>query len=320
MDVTFQPVTRIPKVERFLVDQVVGAFFAGNRKAGPWPVPDDLPHEAVIIPGPAGGSLAARWFPAVAPRGTVVLAHPDRRYGQHWFVREGWVHFLHEAGFDVLTFDFPGYGGTPKGSMYYYEHTIAAAHFARRWSGGFPVHLVGLSMGAFAVANASPELDFVESLVLESPYPTIGDWYGRGVARMAFDAMSAMFPTTAGRISAVRNLPRSSARRILVAAPAKDRITSPELSRRVAESGPAGRTQHLEVPACDHLGLFRTSAGYRAAVLETLGLTKAEAARHAAPTLGVNAKAESPAAVAGSDSDPAAPRQASRDALISNAM
>lgn len=49
------------------------------------------------------------------------------------------------------------------------EDVLAAARLARDWSGGLPVHVLGVSMGAFAPCNAAPRLGFVRTLLLESP-------------------------------------------------------------------------------------------------------------------------------------------------------
>lgn len=269
--------------ERRLVGTLVRAVFMRDRRAGPWPVPRDLRHRAFRLRGNSGADLAARWFPAEASRGAVVLAHPDRRYAQHWFVREGWAPWLVRAGFDVLTFDFPGYGDSRGGSTYFFEDVLAAAEAARARTRG-PVHVVGLSMGAFAAMNASPDLDFVEGLVLESPYPDFNSWYGKGPFHWAMEAFDRAFPRSAALIDGEANIARASAQRILVAATPDDRTTPIALSRRVAAAAPRDRTQVLELPGLEHLDLFRSSARYREAVLETLGVPEDEASALARPS------------------------------------
>lgn len=252
-------------LERRVAGAFVKTLFLRDRRGGPWT--PDLPHRPVEFEGNTGARIAGHWFSAARPRGAVVLAHPDRRYGKHWFVKEGWVAFLLENGYDALTFDFGGYGGSRGPATYYHEDVVAAARFAQRWSGGFPVHVVGASMGAFAAANASPRLDFVESMVLESPYPSFNAWYRGGAAHHAMRAFDALFPRSSAAIQADRNVARAAPRRILVAWSEADEVTPPALSRAIADAAP--RATRYVAPKAAHLALFQ-DAGYREAILAAL--------------------------------------------------
>lgn len=256
------------RIERKIVGAVVRRVFWGDRRGKPWGVPAFLEHEPVSFRGNSGARLAGRYFPHPAPKGVVVLAHPDRRYGQHWFVRDGWVEWLLRNGYEVLTFDFAPFGASRGGSTYLHEDVLGAVAFARRWSGGQPVHVVGLSIGAFAAANASPSLD-VESLVLESPYPTFNAWYGRGWGKWAMAVFDRAFPRTAKAIQAHENVAHARAKRILVVASPDDEVTAIGLSRAVFDAAPR-HARWFEVPGAGHLGLFDDER-YRAAVLHTLG-------------------------------------------------
>ena len=260
-------------IERRLVGSFVRRVFWGSRRGKAWPVPDHLPHDEVRFPGNSGATLAGRYFTHPAPKGVVVLAHPDRRYGGHWFVKEGWVEWLLRHGFEVLEFDFAPFGASRGGSTYLHEDVAGAVAFARRWSGGLPVHVVGLSIGAFATLNASPRLD-VESLVLESPYPTFNAWYGKGWGKGAMEVFDRLFPRTAAAIQAHENVARAKAKRILVVASPDDAVTPIGLSRQVFANAPR-RARWLEVPGA-HLALFG-HARYRAAVLATLSPDEQEA-------------------------------------------
>jgi len=248
-----------------LAGAFVKAAFLRGRRGGPW-VPD-IPHTRVGFEGNTGARLVGHWFAARDAKGAVVLAHPDRRYGKHWFVKEGYVAFLVENGFDVLTFDFTGYGESRGPATYYHEDVVAAARVAEHWGGRLPVHVVGVSMGAFAAANASPRLDFVRSLALESPYPTFNSWYGDGPMLHAMRLFDRAFPRSSAAIQADRNLARAVPSRILVAWSPSDEVTPPALSRRMAEVAP--HAQRLEVDA-PHLA-FLKDARYREALLAHLG-------------------------------------------------
>lgn len=260
------------RFERRLVGLFVRSTMFRRRHATGWSVPAGLTHREVRFEGNTGADLAGRLFPHPDPRGIVVLAHPDRRYGQHWFVKEGWIAWLQEHRFSALTFDFTNYGASRGGSTYLFEDLVAAARLARELQPGLPVHIIGLSLGAFSAANASADLDFVESIALESPYPSFNSWYegdGHRVGKAAMALFDRTWPRTAALIQADRRIAHATAKRILVAASSSDEVTSSALSRRVAAGAPAARTTFFEVGGVPHLGLF-ARPDYRAALLATL--------------------------------------------------
>lgn len=257
-------------LERRVVGALVKTAFLRDRRRAPSAPPEHLPSREVTLEGNTGASLAARWYPAERPRGTVVLAHPDKRAAKGWFVKAGYVDLLHENGYDVLTFDFVGYGGSHGPATYYHEDVVAAARFAEAWSGRLPVHVIGVSMGAFALANASPQLSFVTSITLESPYPSFNAWYGRGREARVMRGFDRLFPRSSAAIQADRNVRRAAPRRILVSWSDADEVTPPALSEAVARAAPAERTLTMRLPGAKHLG-FLASEAYRQALLKHLG-------------------------------------------------
>ncbi|HUR67750.1 MAG TPA: alpha/beta fold hydrolase [Candidatus Thermoplasmatota archaeon] len=255
-------------MERKVAGALVQSLWLRDRRGGPWFPPAHLKHTPVAFEGNTGARIAGTWFPADKPRGAVVLAHPDKRYAKHWFVKEGYVELLLSEGYDVLTFDFTGYGESHGPATYYHEDLLAAARFADHWAGGFPIHVLGVSMGAFAAANASPHLDFVRTLILESPYPSFNAWYAKGASKLAIEAFDALFPATGRAIKADANIARAAPTRILIASSTRDEVTPPALTKRVADAAPADRTRVHELDA-PHLG-FLQDPNYREAMLATL--------------------------------------------------
>ncbi|MEA3137394.1 MAG: hypothetical protein QOC71_1675 [Thermoplasmata archaeon] len=265
--------------EKRVVGALVKALFFRGRRGGPWDPPLGMDVSEVWFEGNSGARLHGWHVRHPKPRGIVVLAHPDRRYGKQWFAREGWLSWLHEAGFESIAFDFPVYGRSGGGSTYLHDDVAAACRLARDRRPDLPVHLVGLSIGAFASLNAAPGLDFLDGLVLESPYPTFEAWYDQGGQRgqgdrapghgKANSLLGRLFPKTYRRIDAGANAPDVRARRILVAGAVDDEVTPIGLTREVADRLPADRTTRLELPGVRHLGLFQR-AEYRQAVLRTL--------------------------------------------------
>lgn len=260
------PRARDRRRARWLYDRTWGR----TRKGAGWP----LPEGTQTIQAPTPGGDVRLWHLTGAPgAGTVVLAHPDRRYGGHWFVREGWIEALQERGLGVVWFDQPGYGRGNGGSPFLYENVAAACLRAQRLDAG-PVRLIGISLGAFAAAIAAAHVPLA-AVVLESPYPTFGDWYrGRGwsIERAAIGAWSLAFGKSmpavdAGHLFSTTRMPA------LVAWSRSDETTAAALSRALADVRPT-QTYEGDSP---HLGLW-ADPGYRAAVMDFL-----ESASTAAP-------------------------------------
>ncbi len=270
-----------------IVGAVVRGFFLRGRRGGPWPVPDHLSAERVTLTGNSGARIAALHVRHDAPRGIVVLAHPDRRYGKHWFLREGWVDWLLSNGLEAVLFDFAAYGESSGGSTYFHDDVAAACEYAHEARPDLPLHLVGLSLGAFACINASPRLPPIDGLVLESPYPTFASWYAEARGQRALGVLNSAFGavarTTYRRIDAGANAAAVRAQRILVVASADDAVTPIGLSESVAAGLPAERTRVMRLRG-EHLGLFR-DATYRLAILETLAPTPPTAGQRLYPRL-----------------------------------
>ena len=257
------------RIERKLVGKMVRNVLGWNPPPRTQPILTQLPWEPFTFEGNTGARIAARWFGIDDPRGTFVLAHPDRRAAQQWFLPKGYIEFLQDAGYDVMTFDFAGYGDSRGGSTYLVEDLIAAHRAARARTRG-PVHVLGVSIGAFQAANAAPYLDGLGALILESPFPTFNAWYGRGWGRWSMSVFDLVFPKTSALIQAHKNIAHAKAKKILIVAADGDRVTPVELSEHVMESAPAGRSEFLRLNGHDHLTLFETSPVYRQRILDVL--------------------------------------------------
>lgn len=257
------------RIERRLVEKMVRNVLGWRPPPRTQKSLTFLAWEPVTFEGNTGARIAARCFDAPDARGTVVLAHPDRRAGQQWFLPKGYIEFLHDAGYNVMTFDFAGYGESRGGSTYLVEDLIAAYRFATSRT-DLPIHVLGVSLGAFQAANASPYMRGLGALILESPFPTFNAWYGRGWGRLSMSIFDRLFPNTSALIQAHKNIANAHARRILVVGAEGDRVTSIRLSQTVMDAAPAARSEFLRLNGHDHLTLFEASPEYRKRILEVL--------------------------------------------------
>jgi len=109
------------------------------------------PWQRVRIPRSYGtGTLAATWFPAAGPaRGAVLLAPPWQRWGRAYFHRRGRLQALRDAGYHSLTVDLPGFGGSGPPAGFYDRDLADAAAYLDRCCPGLPLHLWGVSSGAY---------------------------------------------------------------------------------------------------------------------------------------------------------------------------
>ncbi len=233
-----------------------------NRNGGPWEAPANTRSETVTTPL---GEMVVRRLVGEPGQGTVVLAHPDRRYGGHWFVKEGIVNDLHAAGYGVAWYDNPGYGQGKGGSPYLAENVLNVAAAAKDWDAG-PVRVFGVSLGSFATAIAAPYMPWVSHIVLESPYRNFMSWYeGKdgSIDKLAMRVFGLLFRRDAERLDARTSIGDFQGKAMISVAE-QDDITPPHLSEAVGEGNDV--TWHRS-PTAKHLHMWQDSA-YRAAVLD----------------------------------------------------
>ena len=162
-------------------------FLAPVQRPWRWPGGDEAEAdwESVQIEVTGGHwsprySVAGLWRPAAAPsKGAVVLAHHLWPGAKGYFLKYGHARMLREAGYDVLVFDFNGFGESPSVGFDYEWEVRAAGLEAARRSGGKPVALFAQCFGAgwgAMKAVAEPGQPF-QALVAVSPYPSLLEYY-----------------------------------------------------------------------------------------------------------------------------------------------
>jgi pimeloyl-ACP methyl ester carboxylesterase len=107
------------------------------------------PWEDVSIERPGAGPLGGTWYPAQGPRGAVLLVHPWLEWGKSYFHRRGRVQALRAAGYHSLAVDLGGFGGTRREPGFLDRDVEAAFQHLRRLAGDLPLHVWGVSAGAY---------------------------------------------------------------------------------------------------------------------------------------------------------------------------
>lgn len=133
--------------------------------------------EPITFEGWTGGELVGLWGAARGPaRGTIVLAPPTSKKAKGYFLDFGHGRFLRHEGYNVLMFDFNGFGESPLRSFQYPHDVLAAGREARRRAPEQPVGLFGVCFGAVygLCAVTYPDHGFTAA-VFESPYASVDE-------------------------------------------------------------------------------------------------------------------------------------------------
>jgi hypothetical protein len=190
-------------------------FFYPDRTIYTTPAQFGLAATEVAIPGPQGSRLHGWWLPAEGPaRGTVLHLHGNAANISNHLPLVAW---LPKAGFNLLTFDYRGFGrsdGEPSldGVV---QDGLAALAWLRQQRGVDAQKLVVLGQslgGATAVRVVAADAAGVKLLVLDCPFSSY-----RGIARDAVRASwlrwvaPAALPLLPGHekdpLTAIRTLP-----------------------------------------------------------------------------------------------------------------
>jgi hypothetical protein len=150
--------------------------FPDRHNRGMTPASYELAFEEVRFQSPDGVSLAGWWVPASQNRGTAVLLHGLNR-SRVEMIRK--VPFLNQLGWNALLFDQRRHGesGGEVGSFGAREQAdaLGAAALARERSGGAPVVMWGVSLGAATATLATAADASVSGLVADSSFRSLRD-------------------------------------------------------------------------------------------------------------------------------------------------
>ena len=138
----------------------------------PWLTPGDagLDYSDVILSTADGLHLAAWYVPAATPNApTVLLAHGLQ--DSKWTLLR-LIPWLHEAGYNVMAFDFRGHGQSDKRPTTVGREEVLDVQAALGWleaeGAGDQVAALGQSLGAAALVNTAAIDDRLDALVLDS--------------------------------------------------------------------------------------------------------------------------------------------------------
>lgn len=211
------------------------APLAGNEPFPRTPADVSLRYQDLSIRTETGGRLAGWWIPSRAPRGTVVVCNGSFETMADWVP---YAPFFHDRRFNLLLWDYPGYGRS-LGALSERSCRAAAAAAVRAAadfsSTDTPILLYGHGIGAAFAASAA-SLPRVSGLVLESPFASAADLARRLYPSLPLDRVLSVSFDSAAATAALPGLPK------LIAHSPNDEVVPFASARLLADTAAAPKS------------------------------------------------------------------------------
>lgn len=191
-------------------------------------------------------------------RGNIVCAHPMGVEAKGYYLKYGHGQRLREGGFNVLLFDFNGFGESGNGDILYPLDVVAAARALRERAPGLPLGALGLSFGAaWTLSALSEEEHGIQAVAVESAFTTLEEyWHRYLVPYVMLRVLTKVIPGVLGRLRPIVQMGtiRGSPSLLLIYGD-QDTVTPPSMGERLiaASSLPEGRRSMWVVPGAKHV-------------------------------------------------------------------
>lgn len=147
--------------------------------------------------------------------GNVIMAHPVGKEAKGFFIKNGHASFLRDRGFNVMVFDFNGFGESEEGNFDYPADILAAGNEIQKIVPELPVALIGASFGAgWSICALSRGHNF-STVVIEGCFTTLAEYWQRyPFAHFVLKILSKVKPElekslrSIAQISTIKNQPK----------------------------------------------------------------------------------------------------------------
>jgi alpha-beta hydrolase superfamily lysophospholipase len=239
---------------------------------------------SIQISSKSGGQLSGifRRTHQENAKGTIVCAHPYGHAAKGFFFKHGHARMFLDGGYNVLLFDFNGFGQSSIGNFEFPLDVIAAGYKAVELAPDLPVGLHGVSFGAAWSICALSQYDHpFSTCIAEGTFTTLEEYWMRNKwAFRALRTLSLAQPRLANRLRPIDQIKAIRQGNMLLLYSTGDETTSesmghrlydacglPEEQKRLTVFQDAPHTKYIEAHPL----------GYRQTVLNFLGETLPQA-------------------------------------------
>jgi predicted alpha/beta-fold hydrolase len=193
-------------------------------------------------------------------KGTIVLGHPMGKEAKGYFIKNGYTDLLRENGFNVLVFDFNGFGESTHGNFSYHEDIVAASVKAFELTPDLPIGYHGISLGGqwatIAFADASHKYSFA---IVESAATTLEEfWVKIPFAHAMLKLLYLMMPTYRKQIRMIDRIKEAkNIKSLLLIYSHADEWVPVEMGMRFKENSPV-TTAFWTVQNANHAAIMKS--------------------------------------------------------------
>ncbi|MCE7996591.1 MAG: prolyl oligopeptidase family serine peptidase [Roseivirga sp.] len=161
---------------RLLKKPFFGRFMVPWRN--PLPEQERKNWQPINVKSKTGAELQLLWYQQQNARGAIVLGHPMGKAAKGVFLKNGHASRLIEKGFNVMLYDFNGFGESQMGSFNFYHDAEAAGLKAKELSPGLSLGYHGISLGGMWICPVlSKETNPFKYVILESAATTLPEFW-----------------------------------------------------------------------------------------------------------------------------------------------
>ncbi len=195
--------------------------------------------------------------------GTVVLAHPASVAAKGFWLRRGHAELFRKLGYDVIVFDFNGWGESPPVAIDFPTDLVAVGRYAKARAPELPVVGVGTSFGAghLLCTLALPEHSY-DVVVAEAPWYSLPNYWRPYLPQYVVTKLSQVFyPRMERRQRPIRAMGRlRNSPHVLLVHGDLDEVAAPKISRKLlAAARGAARAELWDVPHAGHNDALKAS-------------------------------------------------------------